>query len=623
MKGMLGLSLVSLGLFVAILGGFLLNAETVTTCSTEWDYVTNVAGAFDGEKSDLYVDYNPSSNVTGWSTSPGFNDGLLSGVNYLPSSPNTYFIVTDAPAPVPDTITITAGQSFYSASSTSEGTFMTDAHSTEIWHIRVPGTLYNDARVLEIPLQAVMVAYGYEDYQLIEISMDPSYPDSWPGVFFAADMQYHYATSQHSGYYEWTGSPVTSMTIYPLAGTVRIGSDTYSISEVVLGAVSSNTLTMGLSTTARTATVYMDPAAGVIPDYDVSAYWCNNYENEAMTAVFSRTNFDGAAAEGDMLMQIISYDGASSTLMGVSVTGGRWRVEQYSGSIDDPILGIEDYRDIGSWPAIQITVSKGVLTVVPVSRFVSFGDYDVVNVPTTVEWDVAGGKTIGSFRIQPNGSASSVVRLSVTDTTVRIAQGGLYVQNGEMTPSDAFPNVDAVSLRIGSAAHVGTGIVFMDGARSVLIPVSQDGRMYLDGAWHPFGEVTFMWVSSDMPTQTIADTAYPAAVYIKGKTYAPDTIWAQFGTRMVEVMEADDWTILLEGVWAPSVQLYTGENAASERTELMDFTHGVFRWDATDFILVMMGVSVAGGLCLSYFGRMDLVDWALVIGAVAVLWLIL
>lgn len=621
MKGILGLSLVSLGLVAAIFGGFLLNAETVTTCSTEWDYVTNVAGAFEGDKSDLHVDYDPSSNVTGWSTVAGFNDGLLSGVEYRPSSPNTYFIVTDAPAPVPDTITITAGQSLYSASSTSGGTFMTDAHSTEIWHIHVPGTLYNDARVLEIPLQAVMVAYGYEGYQLIEVSMNPSYPDSWPGVFFAADMQYHYATSQHNGYYEWTGDPVTSMTIYPLAGTVRIGSNTYAIGDIVLGAVSTHTLTMNLSTTARTATVYMDPVAGVIPKYDHAVFWDNNYENVSITTVFSRTNFDGAAAEGYMRIQYTALVDGTSTWIGVGVHNGRWNIDLYPGL--NPFVPVTESRNIGSWPAIQVTVSGGVLTAVPVSRFVSFGDYDVVDVPTVMDWNVAGGKTIRTFMIEPDDTPTSVLRLSVTNTVIRIAQGGLYVQNGQMAPSDAFPNVDAVSLRIGSAAHVGTGIVFMDGPRSVLIPVSQEGKMYIDGAWYPFGEVTFMWVSSNMPTQTIADTAYPAAVYIKGDTYDPDTIWAQIGIKMVEVMEADDWTILLEGVWAPSVQLYTGQNSASEKTELMDFTHGIFRWNATDFVLVMMGVSVAGGLCCSYFGRMELADWAMVIGAVAVLWLIL
>lgn len=622
MKGILGLSLVSLGLVAAIFGGYLLNAETVTTCSTEWDYVTNIAGAFEGDRSDLEVDYNPSSNVTGWSASPGFNNGMLSGVDYRPSSPNTYFIVTDAPAPVADSITITAGNSLYSASSTSGGAFMTDVSSTEIWHIRVPGSLYNTARVLEIPLQAVMAAYGYENYQLIEVTMDPDYPDSWPGVFFDSDMQYHYATSQHNGYYEWTGSPVTSMTVYPLAGTVRIGTDTYAIGDVTLGAVSTHDLVMDLTTTARTATVYMDPVAGVIPEYGSRAYWDNNYENVSLTTVFSRTNFDGAVAEGAMFIQLASYDGLSTTLIAVGVSDGRWQVGLYSGDIDNYLL--QDYKELGSWPAIQVTITDGVLSAVPVSRFVSFGDYDVINVPTVADWNIVGGKTVGSFMVEPDTLTSSVVRLSVTNTVIRIAEGGLYVQNGEMTPSDAFPNVDAVSLRIGSAAHVGTGIVFMDdGGSSVLIPVSQDGKMYVNGAWHPFGDVTFMWVSSSMPTQTIGDVAYPAAVYFRGNTYDPDAVWAQIGANMTKVIDSDDWTVLLEGVWAPSVQLYTGDNAASEKTELADFTHAVFRWNSTDFILMMMAVAIGGGLCLSYFGRMELADWALVIGAVGVLWVML
>lgn len=82
MKGMFGAMLIGLAIFVAILGGYLLNAEKVTTCETEWEYVTDVSGAFQGDKSDLDVPYNPPANVTGWSAidDPEGNGGWISGV---------------------------------------------------------------------------------------------------------------------------------------------------------------------------------------------------------------------------------------------------------------------------------------------------------------------------------------------------------------------------------------------------------------------------------------------------------------------------------------------------------------------------------------------------------------
>lgn len=626
MKGMFGIGLIALGIFVAVTGGFLLNAETVTVCETDWDYVTDISGAFQGERSDMEVDYDPATSITGWSLSPGFNNGILTGVDTVPSAPNTYFVVDEAPPAVSDTMSITAGAaSAYSASSTLKGEFASDVTSTRIWSVRPPGAVTWDTdRVLEIPLSALMTLYGTEGQDVIEMTMDPSYP-RWPGVFFDSDMVYHYATSNHRGYYEWTGTPVTSLTVYPQEDVARIGESSYPLSEIKLGLKASQTLVVSMQVTALTGTRYISPSAGVAPIYGESVYWCNNYTNVSTTLMLANTNFDGAALDSIVLVEPRSGDGASSLFEIVS-EGGRWSIQLLSGTIGgihgvsplDPVA-----HDLGEWPAIAVVISDGKLTVTPAARFVSFGDFDAINVPATFEWDVLGGKPLKSMRFDSSSSDGQYPRLCVTSTTVLIEKGGLYMQNAQLTPSQAFPSVKAVSLRLGSAAHVGTGIVFMGDGSSVLVPVSEDGKVQVDGKWYPFADVTFYWVSGSMPAASIAGVTYPAALYLKGKVYDAGTVWASARGSMTPVMEAEDWTVLLEGVWAPSVLFYTGENEATESTELADFTHAQYRWDKATFVIVMMAVSIVGGIAGSYAGRVDAWDWLAILGTVGILWLIL
>lgn len=80
MKGYFGIGLIALGIFVAVLGGFVLNAQTVTTCETQWDFVTDIGGAFQGDDSDMDVQYDPTGNMTGWTAFDQPNQGWISGV---------------------------------------------------------------------------------------------------------------------------------------------------------------------------------------------------------------------------------------------------------------------------------------------------------------------------------------------------------------------------------------------------------------------------------------------------------------------------------------------------------------------------------------------------------------
>lgn len=99
-----------------ILTGFLGNVEDVTTTTTDWTYYTDVAGAFDSDESDIYSDFNPASNVTGWSTQQDYNDRYISGVGYSTSYPNEFYVYSQPASPqmvslavTPDKANVQAG----------------------------------------------------------------------------------------------------------------------------------------------------------------------------------------------------------------------------------------------------------------------------------------------------------------------------------------------------------------------------------------------------------------------------------------------------------------------------------------------------------------------------------
>ena len=65
-SGMLGLCIVVLALFGTILAGFCLDVESQTRTVTNYEYVTDETGLFDIGNAPQYIEYNPSSNYTGY-----------------------------------------------------------------------------------------------------------------------------------------------------------------------------------------------------------------------------------------------------------------------------------------------------------------------------------------------------------------------------------------------------------------------------------------------------------------------------------------------------------------------------------------------------------------------------
>lgn len=630
--GAYGVICVILALTISILGGYLLNAESVITCESEYTYVTDVAGAFKGGTGDIETAYNPTANITGWGVTPEFNKGYLQGVNFVPASPNAYFVYGDGSGPpqaVTDTITISVitvdNAPKISASSTEKGDFLTAASVRSV-RVAEPGAVApaEQTRWVRIfSLQDVLRAYGSQDLESMDLTFTISYPSNWPGIIFQDDLKYHYKTASHPAYYTWEGNAVTEATVYGSTGVVAIGENSYPLSTIEAACTTGMTIEVDAITSSVVS--YVDPTYGVTPDQSVPAYWNNNNRNVSLEVVFSSTTVSGVASPlTDALIQFVGTEG-SKTLVSIEQRNGVWKMYHLGGEPGDAAHEILAYADLGVWPAMSLTVSHGEIVARPIGTFTSFENYDRINVPMTFDWDVADGEDIAYFEVHrsPSYSVAEAMRMQVMATVVRIVGGGLYLQDGSLNLQQAFPGTYATKIVVGSSVHFGSSVTF-SGTNSGTVEATQTGRFIVDGEEFPVGQVAFLWASPDMPAATISGRTYEAGVYWQNQKYDPGIIWILAGDAMTPLAEVGtDWTMTLDGIWAPAVNYYTGENEAAEHTELSDITKGVYAWDKGQFIVIMMGASILLGLAGSYWGYTKMVDWIIILMVTAGAWMIL
>lgn len=825
MNGRLGLGLVALGIFIGVLGGFLLNAETVTTCSTEWTYVTDVGGAFVGDTSDLDEAYDPPANATGWSYLDQYNEGYISAVDYKTADrTNVWRIYTGSAGTSQGSISVSADD--YSGNRVNPQVTVTSLDGGSMYngdqadyfglHNGEAVTMFvhdgqTEAGAFGVPLDIVLGSVvGYRDMESVTLTVTASggYP-----AFAKVSLSHGVSVYRHGGssynvasatFAAVSSDPVVK--VFRAEGKAEVGGTAYPISEVLLvwgqaqfnatgtyvseaavsyvGTLSApaaymdatkgvspvegnyvteevvfthhdgsdepsleldmmrsvrgisvsdavsravvdiewsdgSTQLSALSATfsigntwqavvslngGQAATVTGDtdgpvslvlsvsggsmsaavggqdagtgtaepPTAGlsvsgfrlrmtgmpVLMDYGATAtaddgsglehsyssggssddwtgstaydtytsqstthhfaraYWRNNYSNSSVTMVF-------AAVDGEMKQHL---DKAYRNVLAFRGTGGGTLTREIS---FDPSAGWSVQSvSVGMWPAIELTVSDGKAVARPVQRFGTFSDYDVLDLPTVVYSGTAVPETVQSIEAVRAATGYENIRMAVTSTVTRIDNGGLFLQDASFSVQRSFPDADAVSIMLGSAARMGASITFASASAgtSASLPVDPDRAMiYVGGGWQPFNGVTFRWLSSGYGPVSIEGQVYEAAIYSGGQQYEAGAIWAQLKNgKMLKVMNAgDDWTVTLDGVWAPATFLYEGKNVASKATELADWTHPKFQWSKDDFLIIMMGVSILGGLAGSYFRLVDLWDWTAIIGTVGCLWLFL
>lgn len=794
MRGSFGMLCIALGILAAGLGGYLLNAETVTVCETEWDYVTDIGAAFQGDKADMDIEYNPSSNITGWSDKAAYNNRHIQAVDYRQTDraniyqayttatvyenasvnvaatstdgmPNTGFSFDGVPygtmpdwaglynyevwtvaeiggvrttgafaVPLSDIVEyaglsdwdyfdVSVSSSNYPAFAVGDITFNTStqggtnhlvetfsaaAYSTSVTAIRAErSAVIGDAAY---PIQDVYLVFGHASingqadrsvsvsfikskgsqqvfldpaygftpksgsYEMIEVT-EISHPTSAsPSIvievppnglgYGRATIDIAYQSEGAPGqlgtvvaYYEADSPLYPTIMFTPQGGTAVLAvGDDQSGARMVIGcssgswSISSGGSTLGTFTGPATyesisasatieagyrysLTIYNDGLNPYIMTYEGSqtitasmayttettettthtydkAYWNNNHDNVSVSIALARPSSGSGSAE------FVFYGSERNGSLRVIYESGEWALD----------IPNETNVPIGNWPAILVKIEGETATAYPLTAFTSFTSYENVLGPAGKIYVTGPGLdmgTISHFRARDTGAN---LRMSVVSTTIRLAEGGLYLQNGTLDLQSSFPGTVAASLMIGSAAAVGDSVTFKSGNRTVTLPVDASAlTITIGNSAYELNGITFRWYSSSGPSASVSGVTYAPAIYDRGSVLDSGVIWAETKRGdYIQVLEAPSgWEVTLDGVWAPSAFFYTGENVASESTQISDITKGEFRWDKDTTLIFMMGAAIVGGLVGTHWGYTKAADWIVIFGAVGVCWLIL
>ena len=292
-NGQIGVIIIVIAVILSTAGGFLFNAKETTACTTNFDYVTDIAGAFDGTTGDIEVAHNPMENINGYSVFNPTNQALwnsstVSGIDYTTTSPNGYWVYKQTGDPITRTLNIShnrATNNFNDGTITynfGSGTSPTSTISGD-WgldnaEIRTVIFVDGDTHVRVAGTTVSTLIQAYKNWagssSLNNISSVRIYFDSSTSGFpgFISNMSFSTYRSTTGGYNginnEVKYSDIQNdIVVNPLTGSVMMGNSSYSWENVYLvwGDHNSTSSAMTMIIGSVVETQYIDPLNGVRP----------------------------------------------------------------------------------------------------------------------------------------------------------------------------------------------------------------------------------------------------------------------------------------------------------------------------------------------------------------------
>lgn len=366
-----------------------------------------------------------------------------------------------------------------------------------------------------------------------------------------------------------------------------------------------------LETTYETQTIEMDYT---------TTYWTNLKKTSDITQYSGNTKLSmlfkkPTSADTDTF--IVHLKSTTDTYIPISVTIGydtAWTVNGTS---------------YGNWPAMMIhfVISDGkiVLSVQPVNTFVDFTNYTLIDrmYSTTTYDSITDARSIQYMEFQ--NTDQDWMYHEIVDTTVLLVGGGLYIQNGVFNLKNSFPNDELSAFRLTTAAHAGESMTIRPTSGvPYTMNVNSDGTAWIiNDKEIRFADVWLYYASADIEPVTIGDTTYAGALYLDGQIYEKGHLYLKPGSGDIIDLgtSTNEWTITLNGTWAPATAYYTGSNQAETHTEFTDL--GVWQWDSSQFIIFFIGILAAGSIVARFKFDASYMDWIIVICAGVISFIVL
>lgn len=291
--GKLGALVVIIAIVGTILGGTALGSEEVTRTTTDYSYVTDISGLFDYSDREIYVDYEPSKNLTGFSE---YDQNYTTGIDYTPSSSMSSYPVQQEQTAYTGTV---------SATGSSTSRFILQCKLYPDQGTGNAAFYYTVNQPYVVALTDVFSSVLSNSYlDRMEISAG-SYADFGPVIIRNSDILVSPNNSSWT-YAQWYPT-LYNITKYVFdsstqifqaissTGAVAWETNIEEVRVVFGGTVNNSTITPTKSTLSRAFSytyyekvtpIYLDPTKGVAVSTEDTVTWKNGYSNSRVSLVF-------------------------------------------------------------------------------------------------------------------------------------------------------------------------------------------------------------------------------------------------------------------------------------------------------------------------------------------------
>ena len=577
-SGYLGICIVVLSLLLGTAGSLLLNVDKDTEPSTKYDYKTDITGLFNTSQEPQYIDFNPATNITGYTPQFPADSPNPTGLDYVPSSTtNNYRVLAQDSTPV-------NGPSGTVNNSTSlpQASLTYPVNSSVGSSERVNGS----ALTARLSGQKVTTLYNWvtsvwdlSTYSEIEITL--SYPalhapTQRAGFGIAIDIPasdpYTSVTNGHYDtikvfsdnltfqyYHNGAWSPANSLyDYYMIYGDATQRENYYSGGNPT---VSDYSTSLSLSYTSRMTPrpnyEYIDPTQGVsiATGYNSPVIWDNDtittdYDNYVVSFVLGPSMTDGTPdASNYWLSEFRYYDNNSNeTQIDIKhdVSGGVGKIYATCTVWQSPntYYPIPNNTFLGNYDYVLLTLDiRGTptLTIYPIVDFINYTNFSALDAPiASVSVTSNGTPDLDKIYIYSSGSPRG--RWLVSDTTLFLNTYNSVLIDPSIDLANYWPDMNSYRYAFQSFALYGDSITI----NGVTYPIIEDNKIEINGKKYTLDNFYLSYSEQNTVSITFKNI-----------------------NRTVELGDIDDKTVSFSGIWYFSTGLYEGSYTTSD----------TYKWD--------------------------------------------
>lgn len=198
-------------------------------------------------------------------------------------------------------------------------------------------------------------------------------------------------------------------------------------------------------------------------------------------------------------------------------------------------------------------------------------------------------------------------------TVVLLDAGGLYIQDGELSFKDQFPQYTSSEFIVNAVVHPGDSMSIISGSNITTIGNDGVDKWIYKGKTYDWWEIKIFYVAQNDAGE---------GIWINGVHFNNNHVYLQagkYGTIEDLGQLADqNLTIRMDGVWAFSTQYYEGINSHTTTVEFDD--PGTWHWSKEEFMVVFVGILALSSAIMYYRFGFNVLDLLVFGGTAAIIW---